>query len=73
VPPECHVDDEWAKHVPTLIYWLGCQKNPWYPAPELVLGALRTTCQEIYPVEVVEKLPLDSIEDGPFVLVSIFL
>jgi hypothetical protein len=56
-----------------MIYWLSCQKNPWYPAPELVLGALRTICQELYPVKVVKKIPLDSIEDEPFALVSIFL
>jgi hypothetical protein len=76
VPPECHIDSEWAKHVvPTLVYWLGCQcqKNPWHLTLELVLGVLRTTCQELYLVQVVKKIPLDSIEDEPFVVVSIFL
>lgn len=74
LPPECHIDDMWTKQViPTLIYWLGRQKTPWYPAPNLVLEALRTTCQELYVPEVVEKVPLDRKEDEPFVLVSVLL
>ena len=64
----------WTKRViPTLIYWLGHQTSPWYPAPDLVLEALRTTCQELYVPKVVEKIPLDRKEDEPYVLVSIFL
>ena len=72
LPHECHIDDMWTKQViPTLIYWLGRQKSPWYPAPNLVLEALRTTCQEVYIPEVIEKIPLDRKEDEPFVLVII--
>ena len=74
LPPECHIDNMWTKQViPTLIYWLGRQKTPWYPTPNLVLEALRTTCQELYIPKVVEKVPLDRKEDEPFVLVSVFL
>ena len=74
LPSECHVADMWTKQVvPTLIYWLGRQKSPWYPAPDLVLDALRTTCQELYLPEVVDKIPLERKEDEPFVLVSVFL
>ena len=74
LPSECHIADVWTKQViPTLIYWLGCQNSPWYPAPDLVLEALRTTCQELYVPEVVDKIPLDRKEDEPFVLVSVFL
>jgi len=72
LPCECHIDDMWTKQViPMLIYWLGCQKSPWYPIPNLVLEVLRTTCQEVYISEVVEKIPLDRKEDEPFVLVII--
>ena len=74
LPSECHIADMWTKQViPTLIYWLGRQDSPWYPAPNLVLEALRTTCQELYIPEVVEKIPLDRKEDEPFILVSISL
>ena len=72
LPPECHIDDMWTKQViPMLIYWLGHQKSPWYPTPNLVLEVLRTTCHELYLPEVIEKVPLDRKEDEPFVLVSI--
>jgi len=71
LPSECHIGDVWAKQViPTLIYWLGCQVSPWYPAPDLVLEALRTTCQELYIPEVVDKIPLDRKEGEPYVLVT---
>jgi hypothetical protein len=74
LPPECHIGDVWTKQViPTLIYWLGRQASPWYPIPDLVLEALRTTCQELYIPEVVDKIPLDRKEDEPYVLVSVFL
>jgi len=74
LPSECHTGDVWTKQViPTLIYWLGHQTSPWYPAPDLVLEALRTMCQELYIPKVVEKIPLDRKEDEPYVLVSIFL
>ena len=72
LPPECHIDDMWTKQViPMLIYWLGHQKSLWYPTPSLVLEALKTTCQEVYIPEVVEKIPLDRKEDELFVLVII--
>ena len=74
LPSECHTGDMWTKQViPTLIYWLGHQTSPWYPAPDLVLEAPRTTCQELYVPEVVKKIPLDRKEDEPYILVSIFL
>jgi hypothetical protein len=56
-----------------LIYWLGCQKSPWYPIPDLVLEVLRTTCQELYIPDVVDIIPLKRKEDEPYILVGIFL
>jgi len=74
LPPECHIGDTWTKQVvPTLVYWLGRQKSPWYLAPNLVLEALRTICQELYIPELVEMVPLARKEDEPFVLVSVQL
>jgi hypothetical protein len=74
LPSKCHTANIWIKQViPMLIYWLGCQNSPWYPTPDLVLEVLRTTCQELYIPEVVDKIPLDQKEDEPFVLVSVFL
>lgn len=60
----------WTKKViPTLIAWLGCQACPWSPPAEDVLKALRTTCEEFYVDEVVEKIPFGK-KDEPFCLVS---
>jgi hypothetical protein len=74
LPSECHIGDVWTKQViPTLIYWLGRQASPWYPASDLVLEALRTICHELYIPEVVDKIPLDRKEDEPYVLVTVVL
>jgi hypothetical protein len=56
-----------------LIYWLGCQKSPQYPTSDLVLEALRTTCQELYIPDVIDMIPLERKEDEPYILVGIFL
>jgi hypothetical protein len=70
LPEECHANDVWTKKVvPTLIAWLGCQNSPWFPAPERVLKALRTACEEFYVEEIVEKISFDQ-KDEPFCLVS---
>src|SRR5260221_6700855 len=73
LPSECHTGDVWTKQViPTLIYWLGCQASPWYPAPDLILETLRTTIQQIYIPVIVKKIHLEIKKNETYIIVSDF-